>query len=361
MRDCVEAINIGRRHFESRYDTTLADPLKSDPDALRRLSDAIAPVIEALAAAPDNGYGWGCGGGSALAYREARKVTLGLWRGSHHSSRPDADGALDYSRCLYLLFQAARLSPAGMAQAVAGLQDDIVFNHLTLHIIEDALALAAQDGAGQAARAAAVEPYVQQLRATHIFREEDNRYQGYRILLRDAADHGDAAAALKLLPQCNTRSERDEIAIIKSRLVTSVSARDGLQAALDLCDHKRIGPACREYALRPVVDAGQYQAVQAALTAHPDLASADSGDGLAFLVPAFCQQQKKAADPPDTAQFDALFERVNAMNPKLKHGDARLRDWLLLELGLASRDKAYVARCRKAIKHNSIKRELDPA
>ena len=230
-----------------------------------------------------------------------------------------------------------------------------------MHIIEDALALAAQDGAGQTARAAAVEPYVQQLRTTHIFREEDNRYQGYRILLRDAADHGDPAAALKLLPQCNTRSERDEIAIIKSRLVASVSARDGLQAALDLCDHKRIGPACREYALQPVVDAGQYQAVQAALTAHPDLASADSGDGLAFLVPAFCQQQKKAADPPDTVQFDALFERVNAMNPKLKHGDARLRDWLLLELGLASRDKAYIARCRKAIKHNSIKRELDPA
>lgn len=48
--------------------------------------------------------------------------------------------------------------------------------------------------------------------------------------------------------------------------------------------------------------------------------------------------------------------------PKLKHGDARLRDWLLLELGLASpNDPAYVARCRKAIKNASIKRELGGA
>ncbi len=364
MRDCVAAINIGRQHFEARYDTAIADPLKADSAALRRLSDAIIPEIERLAATPDNGYGWGSGGGSPIGYREARKVTLGLWRGSH-SNVHDADGALDYTRCLHLLFQAARLSPAGMAQAVAAVQDNIVFNHLVLHIIEDALALAAQDGAGQAARAAAAEPYIPLLRPTHIFRQEDNRYQGYRILLRDAADHGDADAAIKLLPHCNTRSDRDEIDIIKSRLVAAVSARDGLQAALDLCAHKRIGAAYREHALQPAVDAGQYAVVQAALAEHPGLVTADSGDGLRFLVPAFCQHEKKAAATPgagqDSAQFDALFERVDAMDPKLKHGDARLRDWLLLELGLASRDKAYVARCRKAIKHNSIKRELDPA
>ena len=68
-------------------------------------------------------------------------MTLGLWRGSH--GRPgDADGTLDYTRCLYLLFQAARLAPAAMAQAIAPLRDDIVFNHVTLHIIEDALAQA---------------------------------------------------------------------------------------------------------------------------------------------------------------------------------------------------------------------------
>lgn len=359
--DCVAAINLARQHFESRYDTAIADPLQADPAALRRLSDAIAPVIERLAAEPDNGHGWGAGGGSALGYREARPVTLGLWRGSH--GRPgDADGTLDYTRGLYLLFQAARLSPAAMAQAIAPLRDDIVFNHVTLHIIEDALAQALHAGASQAARAAAAEPYIQQLRVTHIFREEDNRYQGYRILLRDAADHGDAAAALKLLPQCNTRSERHEIDTIKSRLVAAVSARDGLQAALDLCANKRIGAASREYALQPVIEAGAYEALRDALARHPDLASADSGDGLSFLVPAFCVREKAADAARDAQEFDALFARVDAMDPKLKHGDARLRDWLLLELGLASpNDPAYVARCRKAIKNASIKRELDGA
>lgn len=359
--DCVAAINLARQHFESRYDATLPDPLQADPAALRRLSDAIAPVIERLAAEPDNGHGWGAGGGSPLGYREARPVTLGLWRGSH--GRPgDADGTLDYTRCLYLLFQAARLPPAAMAQAIAPLRDDIVFNHVALHIIEDALAQALREGASQAARAAAAEPYIQLLRVTHIFREEDNRYQGYRILLRDAADQGDAAAALKLLPQCNSRSERHEIDTIKSRLVAAVSARDGLQAALDLCDNKRIGAACREYALQPVIDAGAYDALRAALAQHPDLATADSGDGLGLLVPAFCVREKAAGATRDVQEFDALFARVDAMDPKLKHGDARLRDWLLLELGLASRgDPAYLARCRKAIKNASIKRELDGA
>ncbi|CAB3697408.1 MAG: hypothetical protein J0I68_20230 [Achromobacter sp.] len=359
--DCVAAINLARQHFESRHDATLPDPLQSDPAALRRLSEAIAPVIERLAAEPDNGHGWGAGGGSPLGYREARPVTLGLWRGSH--GRPgDADGTLDYTRCLYLLFQAARLPPAAMAQAIAPLRDDIVFNHVALHIIEDALAQALRDGASQAARAAAAEPYIQLLRVTHIFREEDNRYQGYRILLRDAADQGDAAAALKLLPQCNTRSERHEIDTIKSRLVAAVSARDGLQAALDLCDNKRIGAACREYALQPVIDAGAYDALRAALAQHPDLATADSGDGLGLLVPAFCVREKTAGATRDVQEFDALFARVDAMDPKLKHGDARLRDWLLLELGLASRgDPAYLGRCRKAIKNASIKRELDGA
>lgn len=359
--DCVAAINLARQHFESRYDATLPDPLQADPAALRRLSDAIAPVIERLAAEPDNGHGWGAGGGSALGYREPRPVTLGLWRGSH--GRPgDADGTLDYTRCLYLLFQATRLAPAAMAQAIAPLRDDIVFNHITLHIIEDALALALHSGASQAARAAAAEPYIQQLRVTHIFREEDNRYQGYRILLRDAADHGDAAAALKLLPQCNTRSERHEIDTIKSRLVAAVSARDGLQAALDLCANKRIGPACREYALQPVIDAGDYDALRAALAQHPDLATPDNGDGLSVLVPAFCVREKGAGASRDSQEFDALFARVDAMDPRLKHGDARLRDWLLLELGLAcANDPAYVARCRKAIKNASIKRELDAA
>lgn len=357
----MAAINLARQHFESRYDTAIADPLQADPAALRRLSDAIAPVIERLAAEPDNGHGWGAGGGSALGYREARPVTLGLWRGSH--GRPgDADGTLDYTRCLYLLFQAARLAPAAMAQAITPLRDDIVFNHVTLHIIEDALAQALHAGASQAARAAAAEPYIQQLRVTHIFREEDNRYQGYRILLRDAADQGDAAAALKLLPQCNTRSERHEIDTIKSRLVAAVSARDGLQAALDLCANKRIGAASREYALQPVIDAGAYEALRDTLTRHPDLASADSGDGLSFLVPAFCVREKAADAARDAREFDALFARVDAMDPKLKHGDARLRDWLLLELGLASpNDPAYVARCRKAIKNASIKRELGGA
>ena len=43
--DCVAAINLARQHFESRYDTAIADPLQADPAALRRLSDAIAPLI----------------------------------------------------------------------------------------------------------------------------------------------------------------------------------------------------------------------------------------------------------------------------------------------------------------------------
>ena len=77
---------------------------------------------------------------------------------------------------------------------------------------------------------------------------------------------------------------------------------------------------------------------------------------LRILVKAF---ETQGFDKVTTKDFEELFQEVDAVDPKLKHGNFRMRDWLLRDIGIGCADSDLITRCRKSIKNTLIKSWLN--
>lgn len=198
----------------------------------------------------------------------------------------------------------------------------------------------------------AAEPLVEHLGEIQVGRMNDTRALGWRELLALHAERGDADAFVATLAKCETAKERHVIESAKHVLVRAYAARDGFDAAARLCGGKAFGPRYLKTALVASAKRESYPSMKALLERRADL-PLEPGDRERALVAAFAAQAPELA----SADFDAVFALATELDPKIKAGDLRLRDALLMDLGLACRDAKLVERCRKAA-NGAAKREL---
>lgn len=306
INGCIEALNIC--HKEGYYDKA--------PEAEARLIE----LYEAIVAPEERNQ---------------------LGKNEHESS-------LSWEYRLLKLFRDAGLTVEEQWEHVRRVEDEIIFNHLVLDIIERL---------AEANRIKECLYYIEKLKTLHIFKEENQRYTGYRVLLKHAAERADAASFFRLLPLSEPSKERHDIDICKAALVGKACEAHGWEAALELCRHRKIGDKFVLEALRPLAGRWTYEEMKRLFEERPELDVQKHQTRLKLLVETYCASLKRS-ETGTSERFDEVFELADKTDPAMKWGDVRLRDGLLMDIGLASHNPVEVERCRKAIKNNGIKKEL---
>jgi hypothetical protein len=310
---------------------------------LDALAAEVQPLIDALAGEPYTGKGLGCGYLGHRGYRTPWADMMKRLRGNRSGH------GLGWMERIEVLFDTAGLGADEMLAWTLQVPDEILRGHLLLHIAAD---LAMQ---GEMARVD--RDIAPRLRSGMAHRAD-------RVLLMQHARNGDAAGFLAKHKKADQRPERHTLLDARELLVEQVAARHGLDAALQLCDTaKGFGDNYRATALRAYAGTADLATLRAWIAAHRDMFTAATGTGLEeeLLVRAYAKAPRPAADADGDSSdaFDELLARVDALDKSLRHGDARLRDALLLDLGMAAGPGARRLLCRRKIGNASLKRELD--
>jgi len=304
----------------------------------------VLKTLEQLDKEPYQGRGLGIGETGANEYREswkdmARRFVGWKERISH---------VLDWKNALLMFFDWANLNEDEMLLYAQKIEYAIIYNHVLEHIIENLVRLSDIDKA---------RAFTLMFHPTHIFKDDDNLHRGYRIIAGHYARKGNADEFFKLFRLCNPGTEKYEMGLLKMELVMGVCRKDGIDAAIQICRHKNIGDKYYYYALYVYAKNGEYARLKEIFALHPEIKQPEKETELNILVAACMEARNKGIETDD--DFEELFRRATEVNPKLKWGDVRLRDSILFHLGLAyKKDKERMIRCRKAIKHNALKREL---
>ncbi|MBP1990562.1 hypothetical protein [Paenibacillus eucommiae] len=280
----------------------------------------------------------------AIGRLEALYASIFMPQDRSKISKNQYESSLSWERKLIELFESSSVDD--IWPLVKQVEDDIIFNHLALYVIEKLISQQQIE---------ASYAYIEQLKVLHIFKEEDNRYTGYRVLLKYYAEQADTGHFLEILKKSEPIKERYEIENCKTILVSETSKKHGWEAALTLCKHKKIGEKYTIAALLPVAETWNYEDMKQLFLDQPHLETEKNPVRTQLCVAAFCHQMRRKWDP---LFFQEVFDLADQTDPSIKWGDCRMRDGLLLDIGLACQDIELVTKCKKAIKNNSIKKEL---
>jgi hypothetical protein len=329
--------------------------IKSIQTVIQAINDDSAAIdfafvdacLQKMFAAPYKGRGLGIGSHRTgrITWEEAKTCLSFKKENTGYSS------GLDYLTVLLELFDRANISEDDMfafAQQITGA--DIIYNHVLEHILENLVELEEIEKA---------EKYIPHFKTTRIFKEENNFDLGYRIILRHYAKQADVDNFFKTFKLCEPRKDRYDMDLIKMLLVKACTEKHGIETALQLCNHKNIGERYFYYALSVFAEKGEYEKLKSLFIQYPQLKQPEQETELKILAQAYIETAKDGFELDDR-EFEDLFNRALQVNPKLKWGDARLRDSILFDLALASKNnKDRAIRCRKAIKNNWLKKELN--
>jgi hypothetical protein len=306
---------------------------------------SVLKTLERLDGEPYQGRGLGIGDTGRNGYRASWADMITRFAGW----KERISGALDREDALLMLFDRANMDEDMMLGYAEKIGDAIIYNHVLKHIIENLARLSDLEKAGS---------FTLKFRPAHIFKDEDNLSMGYRIIAGYHARRGESAEFFKLFKLCDPSSGRYEMGLLKAELVEGVCRRDGIEAAVAVCGHRNIGGQYYFNALRVYAEKGDYAKLKAIFAKYPQLKQPESETELNILALACMEARGKGLKVDD--DFEELFKRAIEVDPKLKWGDVRLRDSILLDLGMAYRDnRERRMRCRKAIKNNWLRKELD--
>ncbi|GHS88417.1 hypothetical protein FACS189487_06620 [Campylobacterota bacterium] len=295
----------------------------------------------------------------------------GLGIGSHRTGRimwgdrrewiffkEELGSSLDFLHVLLCLFDGANLSEKEMLDYAEQIQhDNIIYNHILEHILEN---LAEQNAIEE------IKRYIPYFRSGNVYADNGNdiidqesqEYFGWRIIARYYAKKADTDNFFKIFKLCEPSKDKYDMELIKIALARSVMLIYGIDAAIKLLSHKNIGDRYAINILSVLADKGEYEKLKAIFAKYPQLKQLEKETELNILSAAY-ESAAKQGFILDDAEFNALFDRALAVNTKLKCGDSKLRDTILFNLGLASKNNnERCTRCRKAIKNNWIKKEL---
>jgi|GEM_PF-2541905 len=257
--------------------------------------------------------------------------------------------SLDWKDALLVLFDFANYDEAKMLEfAKKIVNDNIIFNHVLKNIIANLVTL------GNIKKA---EEFIPNFKTTFIFKEEDNLDKGYFIILTHYAKLGDDKNFFKYFKLSKPAVNKYDVNVAKQYLVKNYATHNGIEQTIELCKHKNLGAKLYFSALTAFAEQGNYQELKQIFEKHPELKQPEAETELKILATAYLEAKKINLLIDD--DFEELFERAVKMDRKLKWGDVKLQDSILLDLGLANQNnKERFLKCRKAIKNNWLKKEL---
>ncbi|TCM63341.1 hypothetical protein EC844_12166 [Acinetobacter calcoaceticus] len=259
------------------------------------------------------------------------------------------DCSLDWLHAIVILYDAIDFDEQQIIDSAQSIQNDIIFNHIVKHVVSNCVV--------QQDISAALQ-FIRYFRRTHIFYESDSVDLGYLILLKYYALRADVDQFFKYFKLSKPSRNRYELAILKGILVEKFSSQNNIADVLKLCKHKNIGAGFYYNALLAYADQGQYSLLKTMFRQHPELIQADKATDVHVLIRAYAKAKQLDIEVED--DFELLFDRVTQIGRKLRWGDVKLQDSLLYDLGMADFDhQTRRIRCRKAIKDNRIKKEMD--
>ncbi|WP_341225800.1 hypothetical protein [uncultured Arcticibacterium sp.] len=184
-------------------------------------------------------------------------------------------------------------------------------------------------------------------------RTKDTRALGWRKVLKYYAKTADLESFKKVLKLCESGKERNEITSLKSLMVTSYSKLNGIEKGLELARLKLFGNKYLYSAVSSGIQTSSYDKMKKVLKNITDLGQEDK---TALLARTFQQNAKNGNF--SLINFDEIYQQVETMDPKIKFGDFRLRDTLLMDIGMNLKELDLVIKCRISIKNNNLKKEL---
>ena len=308
----------------------------------------VLDILRQLSKEPYQGSGFGIG--RVLNGDRASWKDMLLWLGEDSKEIEDS---LDWENALVMLFDWEKLNAEQMLEYAQKITDVIIYNHVLEHIIEHLTAIddisKAQEYTLRFFRPYEIEEFV---------KYTDAQEYGYRVILRYYAQKSDTDNFFKTLKLCKPRVDKNEIDIAKILLLESVCKNEGIESAIKLCHHKNIGERFYFNALNIPAENGEYSALKQLFEKFPEWKQPEKETELHILSIAYMEANEKNKEVPD--DFEMLFKRAIQVDAKLKWGASRVRDVILFNLGLAScKNKERLLRCRKTIKNNFVKKELN--
>lgn len=186
-------------------------------------------------------------------------------------------------------------------------------------------------------------------------RVNDTRALGYRKLLEFYAKEGDFDNFKKYIQLCEPGKERYAISRIKYIFISSYTLLNGADRATNIARKKPFGKQYLVTVLSAATELHNYQEMEKALNQFEDIDSISEEDQIRLLAESF---KKHVKTHYDEKHFDELFHKIDSLNPKIRSGDFKLRDILLMTIGMDIDDLNRVTQCRKAINNRGLKSEL---
>lgn len=306
----------------------------------------VTQVIQQLYKASYQGRGLGIGDFGRGNYRAQWEDYRARWQ-----DREKIQHILDWKDAFILLADALNITENELFELAQQITNaDIMFNHILKHIITNCVV---QDDIKQALS------YIPHFKETHIFKYSDNQDEGYLILLQYFARKGDDKNFFKYFKQAKPAINRYEVGICKNWLVQRFCANNTLDEALKLCKHRNLGKKFYYDALCPFATKGMYQELKEIFANQPELKQPEIYTEIKILIAAYANAVANKQKIDD--DFEYLFEQCVSIDRKVRWGDVKLQDAMLLDLGIASQklgSNESALKCRKAIKDNRMKKEL---
>ncbi len=334
LNTCIEAFGILKKARESSEEVDLS---KQDASVIATLHEAYKQ--------PYQGRGLGLG---EFYGNELKRIQIEN-KGKYNFSDSDEVGnvALDWLYVFIVLSDFADLSNDEIFQYANQISGNIIFNHIIKHIICNCLAEESVDEALS---------YIPKFRETTIFKMEDNQDKGYLLILQYYAHKADVDNFFKYFKLAKPASNRYEIGQRKEWLVHSYALTHSIEESIQLCKHKNLG---EKFLIEIFNDTkGEYIKVKDILNAYSEFKNMENAQKVRILVSSYVQASELGKEVPD--EFEILFNECLKIDRKIRWGDFKLVDSLLLDLGLAyqSINPSHALQCRKAIKNNFLKKEI---
>ena len=215
------------------------------------LDTEVLDAISSIAELPYKGTGLGIGREGYRGYRSSYEDIL-----KRFIEKKTINHSLNWESALLLLYDADGFSESEILSSAKNIEDDIIYNHILEHVISN---LAAKNDIERACS------FIPNFRTTTIFKKENNLDKGYLILLRHYAAQGDATQFFNYFKLAEPAKNKSEIAELKSYLVESFTAKNGIADALKLCAHKNLGPKFHANALLAFAKTGKYAELKSIL------------------------------------------------------------------------------------------------
>ena len=253
---------------------------------------------------------------------------------------------LSWNSNLDRLYEETLVEPDIRFNFVLSVNDPIMRMHQTLSFLEYLTSTDNIDFANEV---------VESLKDIESGRMKDTRSLGHRKILDYYADKADFTNFSAVIKCCEPAKERTNLDRIKWKFISNYSEANTLEDTLKVVKHKLFGKKYFFGALEPMTKKVSYKSMKETLENHELLAELESSTKIQLLAETFHYSSKVGYDLND---FNEIFEQVFNLDPKIRAGDVKLRDYLLMQIGCNLNERELVMKCKKEIKNNRLKKEL---